>query len=522
MNRDYKKLQNGSDIRGIALTGIEGELPNMMQPDAEYLGKGYLLWLSVKTGKKPENLKIAIGFDPRMSGKYLMHGMLNGIVPFGATVLNCGLASTPAMFMSTVFPEFDCDGAVMITASHLPFNRNGFKFFDRDGGLNKQDIAQIIAYAESDEELEALGEPIADDNFTMVLGKKTYNTVESNLMEVYCDYLKKKIKEGVNHPTDFETPLKGLKIVVDAGNGGGGFYARQVLAPLGADISNSQYLEADGTFPNHAPNPEDREAMDSICMKVLTTQSDLGLIFDTDVDRASAVDRKGREISRNGIVALAAALVAEEHPKTTVVTDSITSDQLTVFIEEKLGLKHRRFKRGYKNVINEAIRLNNEGIDSQLAIETSGHAALKENFFLDDGAYLAAKIVIKAAKLALEGKTLDSMLEDLENPKEAREVRFPITATDFSEYGDKVLEGLKAWTESKSAEGLSIAEPNFEGVRIAFDKENGDGWCLLRKSLHDPIMPLNLESNKEGGCKVIADKLSEFLKGCEKLDISKL
>ena len=119
-----------------------------------------------------------------------------------------------------------------------------------------------------------------------------------------------------------------------------------------------------------------------------------------------------REIARNGIVAMAAALVAEDHPGTTVVTDSITSRQLTAFIEDKLGLKHLRFKRGYKNVINKSKELNEQGIDSQLAIETSGHAALKENYFLDDGAYLAVKIVIKAARLKAEGKTLDSLIED--------------------------------------------------------------------------------------------------------------
>ena len=67
-------------------------------------------------------------------------------------------------------------------------------------------------------------------------------------------------------------------------------------------------------FLNHAPNPEDKEAMASISMKTLTSQSDLGLIFDTDVDRSAAVDSRGGKIARNGIVALAAALVAEEHP----------------------------------------------------------------------------------------------------------------------------------------------------------------------------------------------------------------
>ena len=152
--------------------------------------------------------------------------------------------------------------------------------------------------------------------------------------------------------------------------------------------------------------------MHSISIKTLSSQADLGLIFDTDVDRSAAVDHRGREISRNGIVAMAAALLADDHPGTTVVTDSITSDQLNVFLEEKLGMKHLRYKRGYKNVINKAIELNEEGIDCQLAIETSGHAALKENYFLDDGAYLATKIVIKAAQLHKEGKKIADLIRN--------------------------------------------------------------------------------------------------------------
>ena len=94
------------------------------------------------------------------------------------------------------------------------------------------------------------------------------------------------------------------------------------------------------------------------------------------------------------------------------------------FIENELGGKHHRFKRGYKNVINEAKRLNFvECRNSPLAIETSGHAAMRENYFLDDGAYLITKIIIKAAILARDGRTLDSLIEKLVMPAEAEEYR---------------------------------------------------------------------------------------------------
>ncbi|MDD4201091.1 MAG: phosphomannomutase/phosphoglucomutase, partial [Eubacteriales bacterium] len=387
MKEKYLKLQNGSDIRGVSLTGVKGEPLTLREDEAKNIAIGFIIWLSEKLGKKPEELVLAIGHDPRCSAPRLLDGLMDGFGLYGCKVYNCGLASTPAMFMATVFPDFACDGSVMITASHLPYNRNGFKFFTREGGLNKKDITAILTFAADPElQLFKLGRPPMEGKQTHRLGKLVFEGIPGDIMTPYCQHLRNLITEGVCKGIPDARPLEGMKITVDAGNGGGGFFATRVLKPLGADISTSQFLEPDGMFENHAPNPEDREAMNAISMQVLTKGSDLGLIFDTDVDRSAAVDSRGREIARNGIVAMAAALVAENHPGTTVVTDSITSRQLTAFLEDRLGLRHLRFKRGYRNVINKAIELNKEGIDCQLAIETSGHAALKENFFLDDGA----------------------------------------------------------------------------------------------------------------------------------------
>ena len=507
MATDYKKLQNGSDIRGVAVEGVAGEPVNLGPEQARALTLAFVQWLSDKKGKRPAELVISIGHDSRLSAKALKEAAIGALQQAGVTVFDCGLASTPAMFMSTVFEEYRCDGAIMITASHLPFNRNGFKYFDRDGGLNKGDIVRMTEWASR---WEAEG--------CQAFGDGTEGAVETaDLIGTYSDYLKEKIIREVNHPDHREQPLAGLKIVVDAGNGAGGFYATRILEPLGADVSGSQFLEPDGTFPNHIPNPENKEAMASISEKVRATGADFGLIFDTDVDRSSAVDRSGKEISRNAIVAMAAALIAREHPGTTVVTDSITSDQLTVYLEQCLGLKHLRFKRGYKNVINKSMELNEAGVDSQLAIETSGHAAYKENYFLDDGAYLATKIVIKAAQLARQGVGIDVLLSSLEEPKEAIEVRFPIRGDDFAEVGTTVLEGLKEWAEALSDQGVSVVEPNYEGVRLNFRGEGLSGWCLLRKSLHDPILPLNVEVT-EGSCQEILEQIRGFLSRYEQVE----
>lgn len=497
MALELKKLQNGSDIRGVSLEGVPGEPITLGKEEARALTRGFILWLQEKTGKLPTEMRISVGHDSRISADALTEALIYTMMEAGVRIFDCGLASTPAMFMSTMFEGYKCDGAIMITASHLPSNRNGFKYFSKDGGLDKKDISRIIEIGESGAQLTS-GMPGSVD--------------ERDLIGDYSSYLRNKIIAEVADEENPEQPLKGLKIVVDAGNGAGGFYATRILEPLGADITGSQFLEPDGNFPNHQPNPENKAAMASISKAVIDNNADLGLIFDTDVDRSAAVDKNGREISRNGIVALAAALIAVEHPGTTVVTDSITSDQLTTYLEDCLGLKHLRFKRGYRNVINKSIELNEQGIDSQLAIETSGHAAYKENYWLDDGAYLATKIVIKEAQLHKKGVDIGVLISSLEEPKEAIEVRLPIDAKDFGVYGDQVLAGLEVWVKSKEDKGLKMVEPNYEGIRINFDLPEVKGWCLLRKSLHDPIMPLNVEVT-EGSCETILEIMAAFLDG---------
>jgi phosphomannomutase len=292
-----------------------------------------------------------------------------------------------------------------------------------------------------------------------------------------------------------------------------------VLAPLGADTSGSQFLEPDGMFPNHIPNPENETAMRSVCEATVKAGADMGVIFDTDVDRGGAVDARGDEINRNRLVAIASAIALEGNEGGTVVTDSITSNGLKDYIEKTLGGVHHRFKRGYRNVINEAVRLNRAGINCPLAIETSGHAALRENYFLDDGAYLVTKIIIKAAVLRRQGKSLESLLEDLAEPAEAVEIRMPITEEAYRECGELILKNLEAYAEEHH---WQLAPDNREGLRVSFPKENGDGWFLLRLSVHDPIMPLNVESDSKGGVARILDQLTPFLKTCRELDLSPL
>ncbi|WP_439184384.1 phosphoglucomutase [Carboxylicivirga taeanensis] len=504
MGFNWKQLQNGSDIRGVALTGIAGQDVNLDSNIVGQLGTAFYEWLKGKSNSASP-LKIAVGMDSRLSGPQLKAAFIEALVAAGAEVLDCEMASTPAMFMTTVTAPYNAHGAVMLTASHLPFNRNGLKFFTPDGGLEKKDIADILAIAENNQPTEEAP-------------KGTVTKVD--FIGVYSDLLVDRIRKEVNSSDNYLQPLDGFKITVDAGNGAGGFYAHRVLEVLGADVSSSQFLDPDGKFPNHVPNPEDGIAMKSICDAVKANKSDLGIIFDTDVDRAAIVDEKGNPINRNELVALSAAIVNEEHPGATVVTDSITSDGLTWFINEELKAKHHRFKRGYKNVINEAIRLNKNGEESWLAIETSGHAALKENYFLDDGAYLVTKCIIKMAQLKKEGLSLTSLIEKLPVPAESKEFRITIKADDFKAYGEKVISELGHLAASKT--GWELAPNNYEGVRTSISSNGVKGWFLLRLSLHDPVIPLNIESDTPGGVEFIARELLSFFNNFSELDLQSL
>ena len=257
--------------------------------------------------------------------------------------------------------------------------------------------------------------------------------------------------------------------------------------------------------------------MASICEAVRESNADLGVIFDTDVDRGGAVDSKGNEINRNRLVAVAAAIALEGNDGGTIVTDSITSSGLKAFIEDNLGGRHYRYRRGYKNVIDKALELNAQGISCPLAIETSGHAAMRENYFLDDGAYLCTKIIIKAAQLRQQGKDLSDLTADLKEPLESVERRFRITEKDFRACGERIIADLTAYAEQQ--DGWQLADDNREGVRVSFDKDNGDGWFLLRLSVHDPIMPLNIESDSVGGTDVIYRQLYQFLKTTQGLEL---
>ena len=487
----YIKLKSGTDIRGVAVE-TENSVVQLTDEAVYDLTVGFVLWL--EENDKAKNNKIAVGHDSRISSERIKNTVISALVDCGYDVYDCSLASTPAMFMTTV--DLNVSASIQITASHHPFDKNGLKFFTCDGGLDHDDIVSLIELASEKH---------------LVKSQKAVST-KIDYMSIYAKRLRDLICDGLN-TSESSYPLKGYKIIVDAGNGVGGFYAKDVLEPLGADIGGSQYLEPDGMFPNHAPNPENKTAMESICSAVKNNNAELGIIFDTDVDRAGCVDSRGNEINRNRLIALASIIALEGNEGGTIVTDSVTSTGLSEFLS-KVGAVHYRYRRGYRNVINKQIELNERGINCPLAIETSGHGAFRDNYYLDDGAYLITRIIIKMAQLGKIGSSLDSLIADLKDPEEEIELRPRILVEDFRTYGNDVIKELEHYASSKP--NWKVADDNREGIKIFVS----DGWFLLRLSVHDPIMPFNAESYSKGDVKSIVSQAYEYLKKFDGLDLS--
>lgn len=496
---NYQALKSGSDVRGIAI----GEDAVLTAEVAHTLGAAFVQFLATRKKLPPEQITVALGRDSRVSGPDLLLATAQGIAATGATANDYGMCTTPSMYMAILTDGFHPTGSIMLTASHHPWKLNGLKFFTTEGGLGFHELDDLLKIAET---------------LTLPEGTKSGKIEPIPFLPHYVEHLKQLIIEGVN--PEVAKPLLGLHVVVDAGNGAGGFYA-DMLESLGAWVEGSQFLEPDGHFPNHVPNPENEEAMESLAHAVLRVGADVGVIFDADCDRAAIVDRTGKEINRNRLIAMISAILLENAPGATIVTDSVTSSGLAEFIQEWGGV-HYRYKRGYRNVIDEAIRLNAAGIDCPLAIETSGHAALRDNHFLDDGMYLVTLLLIKAMQLKQQDRELGSLLDGLKEPVESTEIRLPLLTETFAQTGKQIIEQVMDYATKQPT--WHIAPDNREGVRISFDLDGGlnNGWFLLRLSVHDPVMPLNVESDVAGGVKSILAELYQALSHEQGVDLEPL
>ncbi|KAE9450378.1 hypothetical protein C3L33_17722, partial [Rhododendron williamsianum] len=358
---------------------------------------------------------------------------------------------------------------------------------------------------------------------------------EKNFGLVHClGWLKRRILMARKISSVKIRPLMKLQIIVNAGNGSGGFFTWDVLDKLGADTFGSLHLNPDGMFPNHIPNPEDKTAMSLTRSAVLSNSADLGIVFDTDVDRSGVVDKYGNPINGDKLIALMSAIVLREHPGTTIVTDARTSMALTRFITERGG-RHCLYRVGYRNVIDKGVQLDRDGVETHLMMETSGHGALKENHFLDDGAYMVVKIIIEMVRMKLEGSDegIGSLIKDLEEPLESVELRMNVLSEPreakakaieaIEEFRNYIEEGrLPGWEldfcgECWVSEGCLVdsndapaaVDAHMYRAKVSDEEHGQHGWVHIRQSIHNPNIAVNMQSTVRGGCKSMTRVLTD-------------
>ena len=486
----WLKLRSGSEIRG----------PEQQLTDerAEKLGYAFACWLAERRGRTPDALVLAVGRDPRPSSGRIKAALTRGITAADSDVLDCGLCPAPALFKAVQPDCGNADGALMVTASTADPTLNGLRFMTADGGLKGPDVDEILLWARDAEVPERL-----------VARHDADGLYYEGLRGAAARYLE----------DDALKPLLGMRVVVDARSSVGQGYVH-FLDALGVETEGSLHpLEGEAGI---AGSPDDPQTIDAVVRAVKTVRADMGVLFNADGSRAAIVDGEGRLIAQNRLIALVAAMLLDQAPGATIVTDSVTSSGLSAFIAEWGGI-HYRFKRGYRSVIDEAIRLNAEGIDCPLAIETSGHAAFRDNGFVDDGIYLATRVICEALNRKREGQSVFSLIDDLKEPVESVEIRLPVLeAEDPSAASQEVVETLLSYTLDDPS--WQIAQDNREGVRIIFnlDGDVNNAWFQLRMSVHDPVMVLNAESDVPGGVRRILGALYALIQDNQSLDLEKL
>lgn len=465
-----------------------------------------------------ENVTILVGRDPRIHGMRLADALGRGAEAADPRirVVYTGIATTPGC--ASFVRSGRADAAVMVTASHLPRDRNGLKFFRRARTLDARvgdDSASAVSIADlGARAIQCATEWHSAGILPPASGKDSVMcSAWVDWMPYYAKELRQAIVDQVGHQSCDKTsandqisqqPLRGLKIVLNAGNGSGAFF-HKILQELGADTTGSLHLEYNGEFPNGVPNPESPAMVSETEQACALVKADLGILLDTDADRCGFVvpsrhDKNTYEpLNRNRLIALLGVIMSRSSPGSAIVTDSVTSEGLATFLQGSLGLQHVRYLKGYANVIGKARSLSESNVvAANLAIETSGHCAFRENDYLDDGTYCAVKVLsLMARERAANAKSnLLDLIADLVELDEVAELRMA-TLDDSLDTMQQVFD-LCALELERHAQNSDIEweidVDNLEGIRIRI----GDGqFFMLRKSLHDPIISLQIEASSK-------------------------
>ncbi|MDP4746476.1 MAG: phosphomannomutase/phosphoglucomutase [Candidatus Nanopelagicales bacterium] len=452
-----QKLIKAYDVRGI----VPGELDENI---SFQIGQAFVVALKLRKSEGGCG-QVVIAHDMRPSGPALVQSFANGIKAQGVDVLHMGLASTDGLYFATGFLNI---AGAMFTASHNPAQYNGIKLakagaapVGQDSGL--KEITQLVLKGVSP--------------YEGVKGKDS----ERDLNSEYVKYL---------HSLVDLKAVRKLKVVIDAGNGMGGFSVPKVFDNSNIEIV-PMYFELDGTFPNHEANPIEPANLVDLQKRVVAEKADLGIAFDGDADRAFFVDENGVSISPSAITALIAKRELKREPGSVIIHNLITSRSVAEVVSENGGtaIKTRVGHSFIKQVMKDT--------NAIFGGEHSGHFYFRDFWFADSG-MLAALHVLSALGETKSGETFSALIKEFDRYIASGEINTRVK--DVLVTSNKVRQHFALMKD--------VQIDDLDGLTFASDA----WWVNIRPSNTEPLLRLNAEAKDRATMEKLRDEVLAIIR----------
>jgi phosphomannomutase/phosphoglucomutase len=438
------------DIRGLHETELG-------DPVAEAIGRAFAT-LVRRRGTNPAP-RVALGQDVRPSSERLARAVERGLIAAGARVERTGVLPTPALYFAVATRGLD--GGIQITGSHNPPEFNGFKMTRGAAPVFGADIQTMLGWIEARDFESGAGS----------FGERPV-----------LDEYRAALVERLPSP-------RGLRVVMDCGNGCAGTVVPEVFQRMGHDVT-PLFAELDGRFPNHLPDPTVPELLTALVARVRDAKADLGIGFDGDADRIGAVDANGRIVWGDQILALLARDVLQRLPGAEIIFDVKCSQGLIEDIAAHGG-RPMMWKTGH-SLIKQ--RLQETG--APLAGEMSGHMFFQEGWYGFDDALLAAGRLLRF--VATSGQSLAALVDSIPRYYATPETRLACPE-------DRKFE-IPAILKKEFAGRYRVID--IDGVRVEF----GDGWGLARASNTQPALVVRFEARTPERLEEIRSMMMEPLR----------
>ena len=442
--RSLDQIIKAYDVRGIYPDQLDSDL-------AHAVGAAFVRVLKIAARDGGPGV-VVIGHDMRPSGPELVAAFADGVREQGCDVILIGLASTDGLYFAS--GHLNIPGA-MFTASHNPAQYNGIKLCRGGAAPVGQDsgLREIRAMIEND----------AIPTYDGPMGEIS----ERDMLTEYAKYLRQLVDLSGIRP---------LKVVVDAGNGMGGFTVPAVLGTgcglpaLPLDI-DALYFELDGTFPNHEANPIEPSNLADLQKRVLEVGADIGLAFDGDADRCFLVDERGELISPSTLTALIASRELKKAPGSTIIHNVITSKAVPEVILENGGTPVRT------RVGHSFIKATMAETNAVFGGEHSGHFYFRD-FWRADSGMLAALHALAALGETPAGTTISSLMREFDRYSNSGEINTEVK--DQKAMTEKIRLAYAEGTTTDEMDGLTV--------------DGGEWWFNVRPSNTEPLLRLNVEA----------------------------